>query len=870
MCPSWKDTMVILIPKTDNAAAPNQFRPISLCQSLYKVVAKILVNRLKPVLSGLIGEAQGAFVPGRLIANHGLLAQEMMCKFQHSTMQSGLMALKVDMEQAYDCMSWDTLRRTMEAMGFSGKFIHWVTECVCEPRFAFMLNGNRSQWINAHSGLRQGCPLSPYLFILCSELLTKAFNQSGAGLGVQIVPTGERVSHLLYADDILVFAEASVPNAKRISGLLTDYCGWTGQNININKSAILFNKSCPRWKCRRIARLLGYNMVSSLEYLGLPLLTRRTVKADFAKTVNNAMAKVNIWGKRHLSLAGSATLIRTSLLSVPMYHMTLTLIPKGCLELIEKVGRQFLWGKTPNSRGLHYVSWSELCKPMALGGLGFHSALDWMGPLRAQLALNFIQQPTALLHRVLREKYGNNPWTEWPGRNVSNAWKIMNDGANALRPIIRWKIGDGKTVNILSDTWIMDRRLDSWPAFGDLRPLENCQVSHLLTAAGDWDENSVRDYFGEVMAMRILAIPTNPSGGEDLPELINQRSGRTITSLAYSAHLGGTAYPFRWLKKFKLHPRESLFWWRLLRDAIPTNVWLVRRNLENNRRCPWGCSDDEDREHCTIRCSFLKTILTQLGRWGFSMPSSNSFVELLRNLEHLAGVNPSLGRIFCSAVYQAWRARNDKKHGRSWGSPSVLAATTLGSLSKPHLTPALEQCHINQPPGLFDNSAWCVPPPSWLKFNFDASVLPSNLAGLGVVVRDHLGNLIVASGQQIEHWDAATAELLAASTIKDIIEDWMFDRPGIIIEGDCSNIIEWLQQLRHPHHRLHRARDGPDFSFLAHFHQVLFMKVPRMSNMAADFCASKALEGNFVWKDVWCNDIPDTFLSLLREESARG
>ncbi|KAI0522497.1 hypothetical protein KFK09_004876 [Dendrobium nobile] len=109
MCESWKDTLVVLIPKTEIAILLAKFRPISLCQSFYKVVAKILINRLKPVLGSIISEEQGAFVPGRSISSHGLIAQEMMSKFQFSAKKSGMMALKIDMEQTYDCMSWDTL-----------------------------------------------------------------------------------------------------------------------------------------------------------------------------------------------------------------------------------------------------------------------------------------------------------------------------------------------------------------------------------------------------------------------------------------------------------------------------------------------------------------------------------------------------------------------------------------------------------------------------------------------------------------------------------------------------------------------------------------------------------------------------------------
>ncbi|PKU65420.1 Putative ribonuclease H protein [Dendrobium catenatum] len=335
------------------------------------VVAKILINRLKPVLGNIISQEQGAFVPGRSISSHGLLAQEMMNKFQFSAQKSGMMVLKIDMEQAYDCMSWDTLHRVMTLMGFSGRFIEWIIQCIAKPRFSLLLNGNRMPWIYAESGLRQGCPLSSYLFILYFELLTKAFRHRGQ-LGVQVVKNVERISHLLYEDDILVFAEASKSNALRIMKLVDDYCDWSGQRINCEKSVVLFSRRCPKWKKRTIAKLMGYRKVISLDYLGLPLVMRRLKVIDFYKIIRNAHQKTNIWGKKHLSLAGRAVLIRTSLLSIPMYLMSHTKVPRGVLGDIKKLGRGFLWQKDSNSRGMHYVGWKEMCQPRDHRGLGFH------------------------------------------------------------------------------------------------------------------------------------------------------------------------------------------------------------------------------------------------------------------------------------------------------------------------------------------------------------------------------------------------------------------------------------------------------------------------------------------------------------------
>ncbi|KAI0488433.1 hypothetical protein KFK09_028264 [Dendrobium nobile] len=487
MCESWKDTVVVLIPKVENAIVPAKFRPISLCQSFYKVVAKILINRLKPVLGSIVSEEQGAFVPGRSISNHGLIAQEMMNKFQFSVKKSGMMALKIDMEQAYDY-------------------------------------------------------------------------------------------------DILIFAEASRRNANCVMKLLGHYYDWTGQKINGGKSAVLFSRSCPNWKKRMIAKLLGYRKYSY------------------------------VLDDSHFS-------------------------SKGVLHSIEKLGRTFLWQKDSNCRGMHYVEWKELCQPRDHGGLGFHGLDNWQGALRARLAWQVVSNPNLLLHKVLRGKYGMELWNDTQVYKASTTWKVIHDGAKALRTIIRWNIGDGQSIDVMQDCWILDRRIDKWPTFVNVNELENVR-------------------------------------------------------------------------------------------------WLFYRGLSANSLCPWGCQVEENLDHCTALCNKLKEVFNILRKWGFAMPSVFSLTELMQEIHDNVEINPSLGRIYCYTIYQGCRLINN-------GAPPP-------------------------PP----------PPPGWLKFNFDDAVKPSNLAGIGIVVRNFEGALIAAAGKVFEHWDAFQAEVSAAAAIREVHMDWMFDLEG--------------------------------------------------------------------------------------------
>ncbi|XP_028554355.1 uncharacterized protein LOC114580564 [Dendrobium catenatum] len=356
-----------------------------------------------------------------------------------------------------------------------------------------------------------------------------------------------------------------------------------GQRINCTKSAILFSKNCPGWKQRRIANLPNFRRVQSLEYLGLQLAMRKLVAFDFPKVVKNAMGKINSWGRRHLSLAGHATLIHTFLLAVPMYLMTHTTLPRSILVAIECMARRFLWQKDNASRGIHYVRWEELCHSTASGGLGFHASADWAGPLRARLA-----------------------------------WDIIGN-----------------------------LTLARWPTFFKVEALDGQTVSCLLDEHHNWNRDTIRDCLGEELANRVLNVQISTGDGSDSPELLHSHLAVTITSMAYNHGKVKAGFQFAWLRRLKLHPREQFFWWRLFQDALPTMEWLFRRGLSDSRNCPWGCPQLETLEHVAAHCDNLAASLSVLAKWGFHMPPVNSWIKLLRMLELAARDNASHGRLYC-------------------------------------------------------------------------------------------------------------------------------------------------------------------------------------------------------------------------------
>ena len=195
-------THICLIPKGKNPESVKDFRPISLCNVIYKIIAKVLANRLKKILPNIISETQSAFVPGRLISDNILIAFETLhhMKLMKGNKQ-GYMALKLDMSKAYDRVKWAFLESIMLQMGFTESWVSMIMECVHTVSYFVLINGEPKGFFHPTRGLRQGDPISPYLFLLCAEglhaLLAKAA-RSKKIQGISISRGGPKLTHLFF------------------------------------------------------------------------------------------------------------------------------------------------------------------------------------------------------------------------------------------------------------------------------------------------------------------------------------------------------------------------------------------------------------------------------------------------------------------------------------------------------------------------------------------------------------------------------------------------------------------------------------------------------------------------------------------------
>jgi hypothetical protein len=155
------NTVLVLIPKVKNPQELSQFRPIALCNVLYKICSKVIANRLRLVLDDIISEEQSAFVPGRLITDNVLVAYESIHYLKRKKGVTGACALKLDMAKAYDRVEWGYLRSIMLKLGFSERFVNLIMKCVESVNLSVRVNGHFSDMFSPTRGIRQGDPMSP-------------------------------------------------------------------------------------------------------------------------------------------------------------------------------------------------------------------------------------------------------------------------------------------------------------------------------------------------------------------------------------------------------------------------------------------------------------------------------------------------------------------------------------------------------------------------------------------------------------------------------------------------------------------------------------------------------------------------------------
>lgn len=234
-------TFIALIPKSDSPSSFDDYRPISLCNVLYKIISKIIANRIRPILSRHIAPQQFAFLEHRQIHEAIGAAQEAL----HSiwTKHHKAIILKIDLAKEFDRVSWLYLKMLLIHLGFPNNFITWIMACITTHTFSVLINGSASQFFHFERGLRQGCPLSPLLFLIVMDglsCLIESAKRNGDLCGLEITDD-YFLTHLLFVDDVMIFLDGSIRDSRSFSNIISLFSSATGMLANHSKSSIILS-----------------------------------------------------------------------------------------------------------------------------------------------------------------------------------------------------------------------------------------------------------------------------------------------------------------------------------------------------------------------------------------------------------------------------------------------------------------------------------------------------------------------------------------------------------------------------------------------------------------------------------------------------
>ena len=288
-------TLIALVPKSNTPQKVSDFRPIACCNVIYKCISKILTNRIKNALSQVVDTNQSAFIPGRAITDNILLTQELL-KGYNCANGPKRVAFKIDIQKAYDTVDWQFVEVIMLKFGFPKQMVEWIMTCITTTKFTICVNGERYGYFNGGRGLRQGDPISPYIFTLVMEILNLILKdeiRKNSNFKYHFGCKKLKITHLCFADDLIMLCHGSVESVNILKKALNKFSGISGLHPNLGKCT-MFCGSLDDDTKRDISNTFPFKEGKlPVRYLGVPLVTKKIGIAYCKQLVDKVQQKLN-------------------------------------------------------------------------------------------------------------------------------------------------------------------------------------------------------------------------------------------------------------------------------------------------------------------------------------------------------------------------------------------------------------------------------------------------------------------------------------------------------------------------------------------------------------------------------------------------
>lgn len=692
-------TEIILIPKKAHANHVTDYRPISLTNVIYRLIAKSLANRIKEDLPNYIHHSQHAFIQGRRITDNIIIAQEIVHSFNLKSFNQEAFMLKIDLAKAFDRIEWSFIYDALRRKGYHGQFIQLVHACLSTTSFSVNVNGESSGNFQATRGIRQGCPLSPYLFVLAINELSLRLQDSmdSAELtGVTLGPGCPPIHSILFADDLIICGKADIHEVLIINNILQNFCAMSGQTPSWAKSSILFSKRVSEAIKIQIKAIFPVaDFKPNTMHLGHPLLINHRDKSKAYDFIYQKFkSRLTITKANTLNHAGRLTLIQSVFASIPIYYMANILFSKHFLAKITTIIRTFWWQgiqKENHKKPIHYRSWDAICTPKKEGGLGITNLELVNKGMLINSAWRLVHDSESIVAKVIKAKYFpyTSLWTAPTYVPKSTFWASILNIREHLEKHVTIQLVEGNT-SIWNQPWC-----SIWKEMHDRLNLEQSdyqipnKVSDLwITNSKRWDASKITTLFGQQTLDILLQIHPIAGSGPDILCWEPTSDGKCSTKSAYKVlateqtmNRSPDGVPLQVIQILRqvwsdktIQPRVKTFAWRVLRLALGTASRVHRIIPTISENCS-RCGNLEDEKHLFFDCSYARAVwfASPIGLKTDALSSSGHGIHTkIATILQQGPSHATTGMIF-SIMRCLWKSRNDHRfNNMNWSIPRVL------------------------------------------------------------------------------------------------------------------------------------------------------------------------------------------------------
>ncbi|GKB85929.1 putative RNA-directed DNA polymerase [Tanacetum coccineum] len=641
---------ITLIPKVANPLYIKDYRPISLIGVQYKIIAKLLANRLSKVVHKIVNHEQSAFISGRHILDGLLMLSEVIEWYKKQNEK--LMIFKVNFEKAYDSV------------------------CLHSARTSILVNGSPSSEFSIKRELRQGDPLSPFLFILVMEGLHLALKdavQSNLIHGAKVGASNFRISHLFYADDVVIVSDWSPRDMDNIIRVLQVFYLALGLKINIYKSNV-YGIGVSTEEVSDMARVTGCAAgIIPFIYLGLPIGSNMKRTTNWNKLVDLFRSKLSSWKASLLSIGGRLTLIKSVLGSVGIYYMSIFKVPETILKSLERLRATFFWGGNEERKKLAWIKWVNVLASFDKGGLAVGSLKAVNLALLQKWRWRLVHNPDALWVQLIKAVHGPDAGFDQNGCQSQGLWAKIVGSINQLHSsgiipmgTLKLKVGYGSRVRFWKDTWLGDGPLKlRYNRLFRLDRNEDCYISDRILN-GEWSWNWSREVLGgrntEALNLLLAEIGNVEVGsGEDSWQWGLHSDGSFSVGVTRK-HIDDIILPSMitstgWNK-------VNIFIWRLLLDRLPRRLNLSYRGLEiPSILCPVCNVSMESTDHIFFSCDTAANVWHKIRNWSdvslLHLYSNSDWIEWLEIWNASNARRDRMYVIIAATLWWLWRYRNN-------------------------------------------------------------------------------------------------------------------------------------------------------------------------------------------------------------------